>query len=49
MNLEASTINVFLVCIISLQAWMIKEVFALKMDLKVMSQSCNRCPHHEKE
>ena len=43
MNIEVSTINLLLGLIVTLQAWIIKELIALKIRVGVLSAECPRC------
>ena len=43
MTLETSTVNALLALIVMLQAWMIRELYNLKIRMAVMSDHCPHC------
>lgn len=49
MTLELSTINALLVLVITLQVWLIKQVFNLQTKLAIVISHCPRCRHAEEQ
>lgn len=49
MSLELSTINVLLGLVISLQVWIIKEMFTLKTKVAIVISHCPRCRHADEQ
>lgn len=48
MNLELSTVNVLLGCVITLQVWIVRQVFELKKDVALLTCQCPMCrPKHD--
>lgn len=47
MGIEVSTLNVALGSVIAMQAWIIREVFALKQQISLVQSHCKLCRKEE--
>jgi low affinity Fe/Cu permease len=45
MTIETSTMNVLMLGILSLQCWMVRQVFKLERKVSVIISHCNKCPN----
>jgi len=43
MTIETSTINVLLLGVLSLQCWIVRELFKIKTKVSIIVAQCNRC------
>lgn len=46
MTVDISTANVLLALGVTLQAWIVRELFKLKTKVSIIIARCNQCPHN---
>lgn len=47
MTIETSTINVLMLAVLSLQCWLVRELFKLQRKFSVLITYCKQCPKGE--